>query len=207
MTKKKAAAAADVRSVEVPELDIRTAELTLVGDTPLITHRFSEKAKREMLEKQQGKARRNKEPKDPEADYQASLYKFSSPNGAEYGFPAVAFKAAAVGACRFVDDMPMTEARGAFHVRAVADDLVPLKGTPRMREDTVRLAGRAGVTDLRYRAEFLTWSTVIDVAYNAGAITLEQIVNLFNIAGFSIGVGEKRPEQGSGDSFGMFHVK
>ena len=42
--------------------------------------------------------------------------------------------------------------------------------------------------------------------YNENVLSMEQIVNLFNIAGFGAGVGEWRPGSKSGGSFGMFHV-
>ena len=62
------------KKVEVPQLDIQRMTMTLVGDTPLITHRFSEKAKKEMLDKMQKKARTARAPKDPEVEFLASLY-------------------------------------------------------------------------------------------------------------------------------------
>lgn len=185
------------QTVQLPELDVRMLELTLVGDSPLICHKWSEKAKGLMLDKQMKKAAKGKEAKDPEEDYRASLYACPSEWG-EYGFPAVGFKASAVGACRYLD-MKMTEARGAFHV---VGELVPIEGQPKMREDMVRVG--MGTADIRYRGEFVDWKAHLTVRYNARALSLEQIVNLFNTAGFGIGVGEWRPEKDG--SYGMFHV-
>ena len=37
---------------DIPAIEISTFELTLVGDSPLIVHAWSEKAKREILDKQ-----------------------------------------------------------------------------------------------------------------------------------------------------------
>lgn len=54
-------------------------------------HAWSEKAKRQMLDKQMKKAQSAKEAKSPEQDYHDSLYHLE---GGGYGFPAVAFKAA-----------------------------------------------------------------------------------------------------------------
>lgn len=62
-----------------------------------------------------------------------------------------------------------------------------------MREDMVRIA--MGTADVRHRAEFLEWEVTVPVTYNASIISLEQLVNLFNIAGFGVGVGEWRPER------------
>src|ERR1700744_501368 len=100
-------------SIELPPLNIQIMDITVVGDSPLICHAWSDKAKKMMLDKQMGKAQHKKEKKDPEADFKASLYPLP---GGKYGFPAVGFKAAAVSACRFAEGVKMTEARGAFHV-------------------------------------------------------------------------------------------
>lgn len=182
--------------ITIPRIQVDRFTLILVGDSPLICHRWSEKAKKEMLDKQMKRAKTAKEAKDPQADYEASLY--PHPDGG-YGFPAVAFKAAAVGACRFADGIKMTEARGAFHV---VGELVQIVGEPRMREDMVRVG--MGTADIRYRGEFPTWRAVITVDYNPQALSMEQIVNLFNLAGFGVGVGEWRPEKDG--SYGRFHV-
>jgi hypothetical protein len=44
----------------------------------------------------------------------------------------------------------------------------------------------------------------LDIQYNARAISQDQLLNLINLGGFSVGVGEWRPER-SGD-FGRFRV-
>jgi hypothetical protein len=78
------------------QLDLVTIELHLEGTSPLITHAWSEKAKKMMLDKQMGKASKGKEKKDPVADYESSFYRL--PTGAP-GMPILGIKAAAVTAC------------------------------------------------------------------------------------------------------------
>lgn len=182
-------------TIELPPLNIQTVNFILVGDSALIVHAWSEKAKRQMLDKQMKKASKAKEAKDPEADYQACFYKTETGG---YGFPAIGIKSAMVGACRFVD-MKMTEARGAFHIDA---EMVPVFGDPRPREDMVRVG--MGTADIRYRPEFPDWRIPLAVKFNASVISAEQIANLLNTAGFAIGIGEWRPEKNG--SFGRFHV-
>ncbi len=183
--------------VEVPNINVQQMELLLIGDSSLISHKWSDKARKQMLDKQMKKADKGRQAKNPEEDYENSLYRL--PNGGGCGFPAAAFKAAAVGACRFVPSIKMTEARGAFHVNG---DLVPIDGEPEPREDMVRLA--RGVADIRYRGQFPSWKCTLSISYNADILSVEQIVNLFNIAGFGVGVGEWRPEKDG--SYGRFHV-
>ena len=35
----------------------------------------------------------------------------------------------------------------------------------------------------------------------------EQIINLFNVAGFGVGIGEQRPTAVGGFNYGTFHIK
>lgn len=195
MARKPAAAPAPTE-ITLPKFDLRVVHIKLIGDSPLICHAWSAKAKKQMLDKQMKKAKPGREAKDPEADYKESLYHLP---GGKHGFPAIAFKAAAVGACRFVEGVKMTEARGAFHID---QEMIQIDGKPSPREDMVRIG--LGTADIRYRGEFKEWSAILPVKFNAGSISAEQIVNLFNVAGFGVGVGEWRPERDG--QFGRFHV-
>ena len=71
-----------------------------------------------------------------------------------------------------------------------------------MREDTVKVG--MGGSDLRYRGEFADWHARLLVRYNANVLSESQILNLINVAGFAVGVGEWRPERDGMN--GMFHV-
>jgi len=88
-------AASNTTTVVLPPLQIETVNVTLIGDTPLIVHRWSEKAKKQMLDKQMKKASAGKEAKDPDRDFRESLYVLED---GSYGFPIIGFKAAAVTA-------------------------------------------------------------------------------------------------------------
>lgn len=197
----------------IPRLEVQMMEVTVVGDTPLIVHAWSAKAKREMLEKQMKKAKAAKEAKDPRKDFEESMYRL--PDGG-YGFPSVGFKSAAATAALTTDGIKKAHALRAFHVvgedidvegafegTKMRQNLVRIEGSPpAMREDLVRVG--MGTADLRYRAEFFPWHARVLIRYQARLLSPEQILNLINLAGFSVGIGEWRPER-EGQS-GMFHV-
>lgn len=199
--------------IELPPLNIGLMEVTLIGDSPLIVHAWSSKAKKEMLDKQMKTAKGAKEAKDPKADFDASMYRLADGG---YGFPSVAFKAAAVTAGTSVAGITKVQARQAFHILGEDADikgafvgsvsrvnLVRIEGgAPQMREDMVRVG--MGTADLRYRAEFPQWHTKILVRYNANVLSEAQILNLLNTGGFAVGVGEWRPEKDG--QYGLFHV-
>lgn len=199
--------------IVLPELRIGKLALTLIGDSPLVVHAWSLKAKKEMLAKQTKKAKAGRVAKDPEQDFKDSLYVL--PDGG-YGFPSIAFKDAAVTAVTSVSGVTKVSARQAFHVQGEDVDIsgafegVKMRANlarivgaaPRMREDMVRVG--MGTADLRYRGEFWPWSANVVVRFNENALSPEQIVNLFSTAGFAVGVGEWRPERDG--AMGMFHV-
>jgi hypothetical protein len=189
--------APDTGMLTIPPIEIKTYILRIVGDSPLITHAWSEKAKKQMRDKQMGKAQARKEAKNPEQEYQDAFYRM------EDGTPAVraiSFKSAAVDAATQLNGLTKVFLRGAFHVDG---ELVPVEGVPHMREDMVRVG--MGTADLRYRPQFDEWAVNLRVRVNARAITLEQLVHLFNQAGFSSGIGEWRPQKDGAS--GMFHVE
>ena len=196
--------------ITIPAITLNTMKLKVVGDSPLIVHAWSEKAKRMILDKQMKKASSGKEAKDPFMDFCESMYWLDGmPENptmddvlkARFGFPACAFKAAAVDA-GFQQGIlaKKTTARGAFHI---IGDMVEIKGAPNIREDMVRIG--MGVADIRYRGEFKNWSAELLIRYNPTSMSAEQIINLLNIGGFANGVGEWRPSKDG--SFGTFHIE
>lgn len=181
----------------IPPLTIKNVVLHIVGDSEVITHNWSEKAKREMRDKQMGKAAPRKAPKVPEEDYEGAFYRL--PDGTP-AIRTISFKTAAVDAASQLKAMTKVYLRGAFHV---IGELVAIQAEPYMREDMVRVG--MGTADLRYRPGFPDWRVDLPVRFNPNAITLEQLVHLMNQAGFSCGVGEWRPQKDG--PFGMFHVE
>lgn len=181
-------------NIEIPKPEIASLIIPIEGTARLVTHAWSKKAKDMMRDKQTGKPKNKKAPKNPEQDYQDSLYK--STDG-WYGFPAVGFKNSAQAACRYTDAIQMVVARGVIFVEADGytedgHELVRIYGDePRMREDMVRIA--MGTADIRHRAEFRKWSAVLTVRVNTNVISAPNIFNLFELAGHHVGVGEGRP--------------
>jgi hypothetical protein len=202
--------------VTLKPIKIKRIEVKVVGDTSLILHRWSQKAVRMILDKQTKKAGTGRETRNPEQEFVDTLYWIKGElenltpesfekavkNGARFGFPSTGFKQAALsGGYRSGMTKDKVSIMGAFHIDG---DLVPITGIPVMRTDMVRLSGMGNPADIRFRAEFKEWAAAIPVKYNEAIISAEQIVNLFNVAGFAVGIGEWRVEKNG--SHGMFHV-
>lgn len=181
--------------IHIARIGTETVRVPIVGTMPLIVSNFSDKAKRQMLDAQQGR-KTPRTARDPEAEYQAAFYRTKD----GYGFPVTAFKAATVGAARFYGkDVRMTDLRQFLFMRGEISDndrqaLVPITGEPRMREDVVRLAGAGRGADLRYRAEFTEWSATLEVTFVKSSLSRDSVLSLVDAGGMGIGVGEWRPE-------------
>lgn len=189
-------------SINIERIERGRLVVPITGMTPLIVHRFDEKAKEMMLLAQQTKTRAKKAPKDPAADFERSMYRL--PDGA-HGFPAVAFKSAMVDSARLFDGVKMTELRAVLHVEGEGpDQLIRLQtGEPRMREDTVRVG--MGTADLRYRAEYTPWAADLVINFVPAMISAASVVAIVDAAGLG-GVGEWRPSKAKTGIFGTFQV-
>lgn len=188
----------------------------IVGDTPLITHAWSEKAKREMLSKQVKAAKGGREAKDPDQDFVDALYAMG--DGA-YGFPATGVKNCILsaahkdkGIARSVTmaslwlDADMVRVGPAL-AKAMCDmPLIRIWGDkPMMREDMVRVgSGLNKTAALAYRPQFTNWGMRITGRINVSSMTIEQLVFLINEAGKDYGLGEWRNEKRG--MFGAFHL-
>lgn len=200
----------------IPEIELATVNLKVVGTSPLIMHKWSDKAKDMIITTQTGGAKsKSHDPKNPVADFIESMYWLDGEpeektmeafnesiesGAARFGFPSTAFKASAVsGAYRAKVTKDKVSMNGAFHILG---DMVEIEGIPEMRNDMVRIG--MGTADIRFRGEFKEWSAILPITYNTGVLTAERLINMFRLGGFSVGVGEWRPEKGG--SFGMYDV-
>lgn len=208
------------QAVQIPTPNIQLIKVRIKGTTPIIFHKWSEKAIKMMLDKQKKKANAGKrEVRDEKTDYLSTYYYDSEDRVA---FKANAIKQAIIGAARQIDGIHMTDLRGALYVVGDIDDLIPVlndgkevrrKDTEKharlvkdggwMRQDMVRL--QKGVADIRFRGQLPNWSMEFIIKFNADRFSVEQIMNLLQYAGFSSGLAEWRPEKGG--SSGMFEIE
>lgn len=217
-----------IKPIEVVETTVR-----IYGDTPLIMHAWSAKAKKEMLDTQMGKNKaKKKEPKNPIFDFVESIYwlekkptitqnmnveesekvlaEFMQNENPRFGFPATAFKkAAAASAYRMGMTKDKVSALGSFFVygeaSAVNSDLDMVEIHSDMPKLREDMVRISGKTDIRYRGEFRNWYADLMISYTKnGNYDIESIINMINAGGYACGVGEWRPEKSG--NYGMFHV-
>lgn len=195
----------DAPLIAIQQIAQETIRVPIVGESPLIVHKFSEKAKRAMLDAMQSR-RSPKEPKDPQAEYEAAAYRLAD---GSYGFPSDAFKQATKAAARFYGkDVTMTAINQFVFVRGeLGEDgrmFVKIESPeePVMREDVVTV-GRGG-TDLRYRPQFWPWKATLEVVYFTSVLTRDSVLSLIDAGGLAVGVGEWRPAKNG--TFGTYRI-
>lgn len=199
------AKASESRVAKVARLEKQLLVVDVIGTSPLLMHRFSEKAKRMMADKQQKKSPSAKKAKDQAQECRDATYFMD--DGQTPALPALSFKLAAVNACRYAG-LKMTDAVGAFFVNGTyvereGQEMVPLSyGEMVEREDVVRLAGKTA--DLRYRPEFRNWSVRLEATVFPNALSVEEFLTLLALAGEHVGVGDWRPQRRG--TFGRFRI-
>lgn len=232
-TKKSATVKAETRneSIVIEPIKKVETEVVLIGETPLLVHAWSEKAKRQMLEAQQKnkKDKKAKEARDPFAEFMNAAYWLTpkpeedTPEafeaaiaaGAKFGFPTIAIKEAALAAAYRAGYIPnQVSMRCSFYLNGVGKNsshsgselaVIETEEPPYLREDTVKIGGISKTADLRYRPEFRNWWIRLKVTLiDTGVYSMSSIINALNLAGQMNGLGEWRMER-SGD-FGRFHV-
>ena len=226
--------------IVIKKVPVEKCKIKIIGDSPLLVHAWSEKVKKQMLADMQMTKREKKEKehdkKDPFADFveaaywitpmpevrgkpfeeQTALFEKAIADGAQFGFPVIAFKKAAITACYSAGYIKSTTLmRRLFHVNAVNGThvgssqelaIINTEEPPECSEDVVKVGPfNNRVPDLRYRPSFRKWSCELELSLiKTGMFTMEDIVNAIDQGGFMNGVGEWRIEKDG--EFGSYHV-
>jgi hypothetical protein len=200
--------ARDIIATNLKPMVVDEFETEIVGDD-LITHKWSEKAMKEMLKNQQMTkeekklAKMNRTAKNPKEDFEGARYRWDNKDW----FPSNGVKKAMVSA-GFALGIPRALIQRCVFVSGdTRRDYVEIKyGRIVMREDAVRVGPfNKREADLRYRPEYQNWSAKLRIRFRSDMITHEQVLMLIENAGFSIGIGEWRPER-SGQA-GTFQIR
>lgn len=195
--------------IAIQPLNTLGLQLTIEGRTPLVVNRMKD-TEIDKLGGQAGSTRgkkRQRAPREPETEFQASIYRL--PDGSP-GFPANKIKGAIVSAAHKDLGVDKVRVRKALFIfpEPGQDWLVRVNSPkdPKMRRDVVRLQGAGKPPDVRFRAEFWPWSIDLELEIDLDLLGADDTVNLFERAGYGVGIGEGRPEK-SDLGWGRFQVK
>lgn len=194
-------------SMEALEMEMRMGQLHchIVGTSPMIMHRFSAKAQRELLMPSPKKNRAEKETSlkhDPVAEFRDSIYMNRDPKTpAAIHIPANAFSAALANAAL---DVPGATKSQLMRLTTVADTHIDLFGCPKLFMAMTRSSDMGRTPDVRTRAIFPRWACKVTINYVASLLKERQIANLLATAGLIIGIGDWRSQKGG--SYGGFRL-
>lgn len=201
-------------NVTIKPPNFGNAEFEIIGCAPLVIHRFSLKAKQQMLQKMEtGKAassKKNREAKDSDETFNDARY--ISREGWD-GFHAGAMRAAMISACRLVG-FKMTLAKLSLFVHADGwDKLEPQIPLVRIYGDAVRQDDMARVETgqpyITIRAAYHDWRAKLRIRWDNDQFTLNDISSLIARVGMQVGIGEGRPDSknSAGMGWGLFEIK
>jgi hypothetical protein len=203
---------AKTKSTATPEqvsdiLTVSTGTVTcyVLGASPLILNRMSEKAKHELLMPKGRKSAVDKATSlkhNPLEEYRASAYRLRDPKQPLLGLLTTAFKGAIRSAAL---DMPGAKKAQIGRLTYIEGEYVGIYGVPKLFMSVTRSADMNRTPDVRTRAIVPEWACTLSITYVQPLIRAQAVVNLLAAAGITIGVGDWRPEKGSG-SYGQFRI-
>lgn len=196
------------KDTEIQILEINTGRLDfcVLGKTPLILNRMSEKAQRELL---LPRGRKNAAEKaaslkhNPLEEYRASVYRDPDESAPTYLLMmATAFKGALRSAAM---DLPGSSKSQIGRLTFVEGQWVPIFGVPQIFMSVTRSADMNRTPDIRTRAILPEWACRVSITFVKPILRDQAVANLFAAAGITMGVGDFRPEKGKGN-YGQFEL-
>lgn len=200
-----------VTALVITPMKIERARFKIVGTAPFVQHKFSKKARDQMLAEQQKtagtKGRKKKEPRDIEADYLGAMHIGDDHRN---GIPCGAFRSALIDACRAAGFV-MTKAKMSIfcqHDTIDKDDgtpLVHINGDPEMHQAMVRIQNTSTIA---VRPMWREWSVDLTLEWDGEQFSVHDVANLLARAGVQVGVGEGRPfsKSSHGMGWGTFRI-
>jgi hypothetical protein len=192
-------------TVQVLPVNRAGGKIAILGTTPLILNRMSQKVWQELLfpkgRKTSAEKRINMK-HNPIEEYRNSVYRMEDDAPTAIGILPTSFKNAMAGAA--VDIAGATRAQ-VQRLLWVEGTMIPVFGVPQIAMSVVRCADRARTPDIRTRAILPQWATILDLNWIDGLISEKSVINLLSAAGIIQGVGDWRQEKGSG-TYGGFET-
>lgn len=187
---------------------VKESRLTycVLGRTPLILNRMSEKAKHELLMPKGRKSTAEKARSlkhHPRQEFIDSPYLDPSEQAATYvQHLATAFKKAI---CATGVDVPGATKAQLGRLMWVEGERIAIHGNVRMFMSVTRSADMNRTPDIRTRAIVPEWACQISISYINPLLNATVLSNLLATAGLIQGIGDWRPQKGSGN-YGQFDI-
>jgi len=196
----------ELEQVQIVELKRARIVYHVVGETPLLMNSMSVKAQRELLLPRGRKTAVEKQGSlkhEPLQEYRDSIYRARRGSDTVLALLNTQFKAAL---CTAALDIPGAKKAQIGRLTSIeGGERLPLYGVPQIFCSVVRSADINKTPDIRTRCIVPRWACTVEVTYTVPVLNATVISSLFATAGYTMGVGDWRPQKGSG-TFGRWRI-
>lgn len=193
-------------SIDIIKIQNDTIKFCVLGSTPLILNRMSEKVMRELLMPKGKKTSAEKSSSlkhNPMQEFRDSPYIDENDDAPTYlQHLASAFKGAIKSAAL---DLPGASKSQIGRLTWVNGERISIYGIPQIFCSVTRSADINRTPDVRTRSIVPKWAAYVSVSFVTPLLREQGVANLMASAGITQGVGDWRPGKGSG-TYGQFEL-
>lgn len=199
--------------IEMKPIKIKNVVITIVGDGDLVLNKMNDVVSRELVDKRKDKAKDLSKPNEWEKIITALHWRDGKPTDfSEEGMiralrenaPCItAFglkKSFGDAVVRNEIDKYKTKFDASVNIIA-SGGLVPITFAEHFIDEKL-MSPKKGAPVLVHLNRFSGWKAEFTLSYTENAYSIEQIVNIINLAGFGIGIGSGRTS-----GYGRYHVE
>lgn len=199
--------------IELKPFMAKTAEVTIVGDGDLVLNKMNDVTVRNLTQERKGKAKDTERPNKWEEIITSIHWFYGKPND----FSEESFKNALKNNAPCITAFGLKKSFGDAVVRNEIDKyktkfdtsvnviaekgLVPITFTGQYIDERL-MSPKKGSPVLARLNHFTGWRATFTVSYTENVYSLEQIINIINLAGFGLGIGS-----GRSSGYGRYHVE
>lgn len=199
--------------IEMKPIKIKNVVITIVGDGDLVLNKMNDVVSKELVDKRKDKAKDLSKPNEWEKIITALHWRDGKPTDfSEEGMiralrenaPCItAFglkKSFGDAVVRNEIDKYKTKFDASVNIIA-SGGLVPITFAEHFIDEKL-MSPKKGAPVLVHLNRFSGWKAEFTLSYTENAYSIEQIVNIINLAGFGIGIGSGRTS-----GYGRYHVE
>lgn len=204
-------------AIELKAITPKTVTIRIEGDSDLVLNKMNDTNARQLTEARKDKAKDTKKPNkwegivtsmhwlnsigkiDPDEfteETLADLLQNNAPCLTAFGLK----KSFGQAVVRNEISQYATKFDANINILGKGDNLVPIKFAEHHVDEKL-MSPKKGSPVLVYLNRFSGWSADITVSYLENVYSLEQIINIINLAGFGLGIGSGRTS-----GYGRYHV-
>lgn len=200
--------------IEVKPIVINTAVITIVGDSDLILNKMDAPTVRQLTDIRKDKSKSMEKPNEWEQIITKMHWRDGTPTDfSENGLrEALKNNAPCISAFGLKKSFGQAVVRNGIDTYATKFDatmnvvaennLVPIKFAEHYIDEKL-MSPKRGAPVLAKHNRFTGWSAEVTIQYlDNGTFSLEQIIQVINLAGFSMGIGS-----GRSSGYGRYHVQ